>query len=260
MKYGENIYYSNETDDVIQFGGKEINIDENYKYIHTNPFYKFWSWFTYNFFAVPYAFIVFKLIKRIKFYNSKVLKKHKNGGYFIYANHSNQFCDGCCPAVICFPNKPHIIVNPINISIPFVGKLTKMWGAIPTPNNFEATKKFYQYIEHILSNNNPILIYPEAHLWPYHTKIRKFSNVSFRYPIKYNKPVFTFTTIYKLKKVGKKPKIEICVDGPFFPNLTLNNKEAQQELCDKVFNKMEERSKQSNYNFVNYIKKEKTND
>lgn len=257
MKYGDNIYYSSEEEELFDFNHQPMVIDENYKYLHKNHFYKLWSWITYRLFATPFAFITFKLIKRIKFHNSKILKPFKKSGYFVYANHTHQFCDAFCPALICFPQKPHIIVNSVNVSMPFIGRLTRMWGALPVPNTLSATKNFHKAIEHTINHNNPILIYPEAHLWPYHTSIRNFSNVSFRYPVKHNKPVFTFTTVYKQKKHGKKPKIEIYVDGPFFVNTDLPEKQAQTELRDVVFNKLKERADLSNYNFVNYIKRSK---
>ncbi len=257
MKHGETVYYKTENDEVVSFKEKSISIDENYKYINNNPFYKLWSWFTYRFIATPYAFMVFKILKNVKFHNRKVLKKHNKNGYFIYANHTNQFCDGFCPGLLCFPKKAHLIVNSVNISIPIIGKLTKMWGAIPLPDDIKATKNFYNAIEQILNKNNPIIIYPEAHLWPYYTKIRNFSSSAFRYPVKYNKPVYTFTTVYKLKKNSKKPKIEIFVDGPFYPDNLVDTKLAQQKLRDLVFVKLCERAKLSNYEYVEYIQKEK---
>ena len=55
---------------------------------------------------------------------------------------------------------------------------------------------------------------------------------------------------------GKKPKIEIYVDGPFYPNKNLPTKSAQVELKTQIFNKLNERSKQSNCEFIKYIKKE----
>lgn len=256
MKHGEKIFYSSENDEVVSFKNKSLQIDENYKYISKNPLYRFFSWFTYRFIATPYAFIVFKLIKKVKFHNSKILKEFKHKGYFIYANHTNQFSDGFCPGLICFPQKPHLIVNSANLSIPIVGKFTKMWGAIPLPNTFEAIKNFHYAMEKIIEKN-PIVIYPEAHLWPYYTKIRDFPTTSFRYPVKYNKPVFTFTTIYKKKKLGKKPKIEIYVDGPFYSNDKLPEKEQQKELKNIVFNQLKERANLNNYEYIKYIHKEK---
>jgi len=259
MKNKETIYYSTENDEVTQFNEKKICINESYKYIHRNIFYKFFAWFTYRFIATPYAFIVFKIIKRVKFHNKKVLKPFKKGGYFIYANHTNQYSDGFCPGLICFPQKPHLIVNSANVSIPFVGKFTKMWGALPLPESISATKNFYHAIEEVLNNNNPIVIYPEAHLWPYYTKIRNFSASSFRYPVKLNKPSFAFTTTYHKTKNGK-PKIEIYIDGPFYVDNTLIDKEAQQKLKDEIFETLKSRAKLSNYEFINYVQKEKTHD
>lgn len=255
MKLNQKIFYTGENDKVVNFKEKEIVIDENYKYITNNPIYKFFSCLTYKTIATPYAFIAFKLIKGIKFHNSKILQQHKKGGYFIYANHTNHLGDGFCPGLICFPKKPHIIVDPSNVSIPLIGKFNKMWGAIPLPSNLKATKNFYNAIQNTLNQNNPIVIYPEAHLWPYYTKIRDFSSSSFRYPVKFNKPVFTFTTIYTQKKLNNKPKIEIYIDGPFYPNILLSEKERQQELRDIVYNKLCERASLSNYEYIKYIKR-----
>ena len=136
-----------------------------------------------------------------------------------------------------------------------MGKFTQMWGALPIPETKIATKNFYQAIETTLNKNNPIVIYPEAHLWPYYTKIRNFPATSFRFPVKYNKPVFTFTTVYIKNKKHKKPKIEIYVDGPFYPNQSLTEKDAQQELRNKVFDVLNNRAKLSNYEYVKYVKR-----
>lgn len=255
MKKQQTYFYSNEHDEVKIFNIKKTTIDENYKYSTKNPFYNFLSLLTYWFFAKPIAWFYFVIIKRVKFKNKHVMKNYKKSSYFIYSNHTQQYCDCFCPALICLNKKPHIIVNADNISISFWGKLLKMWGALPLPDNLSATKNFYSAIENTLSKNNPIVIYPEAHLWPYYTKIREFNNVSFRYPIKYNKPVFTFTTVYKRKKLGKKPKILIYVDGPFFADQNLSDKEKQQNLRDKVYLQLKNRASLSNYEFVKYIKR-----
>ena len=255
MKYGTELFYSNEqTDEVLNFKTKNRKIDKSYKYIHKNLFYNLWSFFTYRLIATPIAWFYFKLIKKVKFINKKVLKPHKKDGYFIYSNHTNQFGDAFWPALICFPKKPYVVVNPDNISIPFIGRCLKMWGALPIPSTIQATKNFNNALKFHLNKKRPILIYPEAHLWPYYTKIRNFSSTSFKYPVMFNKPVYTFTTIYKLKKQGKKPKVEIYVDGPFYPNYTINKKEAQKNLRNIVYLQMNERCKMSNYEYLKYFR------
>ena len=46
------------------------------------------------------------------------------------------------------------------------------------------------------------------------------------------------------------------IDGPFFPNMELNLKQRKEELRNQVFEKMNERSKNSNIEHIKYIKKE----
>ena len=76
MKNFKEIYYENETDEVMNFKHKNIKIDGNYKYFNNNLFYKCLSKFTYYLIAVPIAF-VFKTTNKISFYNTKLLKPYK---------------------------------------------------------------------------------------------------------------------------------------------------------------------------------------
>lgn len=259
MRYGEILEYSNELEDeVVDFRFEKVKIDKNYKYINRNVFVKFFSNLSFRL-AFPFVFLYFKAIKRVSYKNTKTIKKFQKNGYFIYGNHTNALSDAVSPSVICFPKMPHVIADSSNLSIPIVGKIIKHWGVMPLPHTIDATKNFYLAMEHFLKMKEPIVIYPEAHLWPYYTKIRPYSALSFRYPITYNKPVFTFTTTYKLKKPGKKPKTTIYVDGPFFPDLSLSNKDAQKKLRDQVYNQMLTRAKESDYEFLTY-KKRSNND
>lgn len=250
-------YYENEQSSVLNYNITKIPIDENYNYKTTNKIHLFLSYISYWLLAKPFAFVYYKLFKRINFKNTAILKPYKKSGFFVYANHTQHFSDCFCPALICLSQKPHIVVNADNVSLPFWGKLLKMWGALPLPDNIQATRNFYSAIENVLKEKNPIIIYPEANLWPYYTKIRSFNSSSFHYPIKYNKPVFTFTTVYKKRKISKHPKIEIYVDGPFFKDDNLSNKENQEYLRNIVFNSLSNRAKLSNFEYINYIKRSK---
>ena len=113
-------------------------------------------------------------------------------------------------------------------------------------------------MEKRLVQGHPVLIYPEAHIWPYYTAIRPFKSTSFRYPIKFQVPSFCYTTTYQRQGKKKKPKMVIYVDGPFYPNKDLLDiKEQQEDLRNQVYNCMVERSKNSNFQYIEYIKKEK---
>ena len=89
------------------------------------------------------------------------------------------------------------------------------------------------------------MIYPEAHVWPYYTKIRPFISASFKYPTKLDAPSFSMTTTYQKRKRGKRPKMVVYIDGPFSGS-------DSRELCEAVKAKMEERSKLSNNEYIEY--------
>ena len=61
----------------------------------------------------------------------------------------------------------------------------------------------------------------------------------------------------KNKKIKKKDKIKMVtyIDGPFFASTTQTKKERQKELRNQVYQCMVERSKNSNIEYIKYIKK-----
>ena len=63
-----------------------------------------------------------------------------------------------------------------------------------------------KYIKYY-GNNHPIIVYPEAHVWPYYTKIRPFKTSAFTFPVEEEKEVYCATTTYQKSKLFKKPKV-----------------------------------------------------
>jgi 1-acyl-sn-glycerol-3-phosphate acyltransferase len=249
------VYYSDELND--EFSGSKVKarkINSTYKYINKNPIYKFFSFIAYRIIAIPIAF-VYKLCKGIKIENKQVLKKCKGKGYFVYANHTNRISDVLSPHVISFPTKTYTIVASENMNIPFVGGGTKMFGALPVPSSFDGMRNFVNAVEKRSVQGHPVLIYPEAHIWPYYTGIRAFKSTSFRYPVKFQDPSFCYTTTYQRNGNKKKPKIVIYVDGPFYPNKALDLKAQQEDLRNRIYACMLERSKNSDFEAIKYVKK-----
>lgn len=252
----ETIYYKDELKD--EFSKAKIvprKIDENYVYIHKNPLWNFTSFFLQNFVSVPIKIIYSKVKFRLKYVGKEKLKKYKNQGYFIYSNHTQAFADTFIPSMANYPKRNFLIVNPENVSMKFLGTIVQMLGAIPIPTEINGMKNFLGAIEDKMNKNYSITIYPEAHIWPYYTKIRPFKSVSFKYPVQMNKPVFCITNTYQ--SYGKnKVKIVSYIDGPFFPNKNLSLKQSQQELRNQVYEAMCKASKKSNIEIIKYIKKE----
>ena len=250
------IYYKDELND--EFSEAKIvprKIDENYKYIHKNPFWIIMA-FLFNLIAIPIKFIYPKLKFRIKYIGKEKLKKYKKTGYFVYVNHTQEFGDTLIPSNPIFPKRNYIIVNPENVSMPILGNSVQMLGAIPIPNTKIAMKNFIDKINKVINGKNAITIYPEAHIWPYYTKIRPFKSVSFKYPIDLKVPTFCMTNTYVKRKKSNKVNIVTYIDGPFFPNEDLKNKQEQkQDLRDKVYKQMVKRSENSNIEQIKYILK-----
>lgn len=112
-------------------------------------------------------------------------------------------------------------------------------------------------IESRIRQNSAIMIYPEAHIWPYYTKIRDFPYPSFEYACRLNKPIFVLTNCYQKRRFSKKPKILTFVDGPFYPNPDLSKKEAAKELREIAYHTMCHRAAEhSTYEYIRYIKEE----
>lgn len=252
----KTFYYKDElNDDFALENIKPINITSEYKYIHKNIFWKICSFIVYRLIAMPIAFSYSKIFFGLKFENKKVLKKCKNTGYFIYGNHTQKVIDTFLPTLGNFPKKCHIVAHPDNIAIPVLGTFNKMMGGFPIPTDIKAMKNFLEAMENFLNDKNVISIYPEAHVWPYYSKIRDFSSTSFKYPVKLNKPVFVFTTTYKKRKY-RRPKIIVYIDGPFYSDQKLSLKKSQEELRNKVYNTMCLRSKNTDVEYYKYIKDE----
>lgn len=256
MESKKIIYYNDELNE--EFSSKKIEpivIDKNYKY-SKNLIWDFCSLIMQNVLSMPIKYLYAKIKFRITFIGREKFKKCKKTGYFIYGNHTQAFTDTFLPSLANFPKRNFLIVNPENVSMKGLRTIAKMLGAIPIPNNKEAMKNFLEKIEKTINKkSNSITIYPEAHIWPYYTKIRPFKEVSFRYPIKYNKPVYCITNTYKsYGKSNDKIKIVEYIDGPFYPNKELEPKEQQKELRNIIYDTMKQRSNNSDIEYIKYIK------
>ena len=101
-----------------------------------------------------------------------------------------------------------------------------------------------------------VTIYPEAHIWPYYTGIRPFESKSFHFPVKHNVPIYVSTSTFQVRKEGKPPKVTVYIDGPFYPDSTLSPRDAEKKLRDTAYETMLKNSENSDYRFIEYIKKE----
>ncbi len=254
----KTIYYLDELND--EFSTAKITprkIDGRFKY-NKSAFWELFSVIVQNIISMPIKIIYLKLKFNHKFVGKEKLKKYKkenkNKGLFIYSNHTQAFSDTFTPSLANYPTRNFLIVNPENISMKGLGWLVELLGAIPIPGDIESSKTFMDRIENRISKGYSISIYPEAHIWPYYTKIRPFTSVSFKYPVKYNVAAFSVTNTYQLK--GRKVQMISYIDGPFICDKEVNKKQSQEKLRDAVYNQMCKRAKNSNIEVIKYIKQE----
>ncbi len=247
-------YYTDERSD--DFAGTDIEtktVPDGYKYVHRNIFWRMISAVLYIF-ALIAAWVSATFRYGLKIKNKKALKKVKGKGYFLYGNHTLVSGDAFHPNLVA-PFKAKIIVGADAVSMRFVGTLVGMLGGMPLPSSRAGYRNFLRGMEAHLSRRKAIVVYPEAHIWPYYTGIRPFTSDSFIYPVRFGAPVFAMTTVHKKRKRRTNPKCIIYIDGPFYPDESLPIIERRERLRAAVYEAMVERSKESDYDRVVYIKR-----
>ena len=248
------IYYKNELED--EFSSAQITprvIDSNYKYEGGIVFF-LGKLFFYEILAKPLAYCFTKVKFGHKVIGRERLKTARKEGYFMYGNHTNDIADALIPSLSCFPKDVSVIVHPNNVSMPVLGRITPFLGALPLPDDKQAVKNFNAAIKHKIEKKQCVTIYPEAHIWPYYTKIRPFPDTSFGYPLKHNCQVFCFTNTYQKRRFRKTPRIVTYIDGPFYCDNAAPLKEQRAQLRNQVYDAMCKASLKNNVEMIQYIK------
>lgn len=258
------IYYRDELND--DFAGTNIKrkpLKPNFRFFVTNPFYRFLTSVFYYLIAVPVFWIIAKLIYNVKVKGKKKLKKagfQKTGG-FIYGNHTMIGDAFMAPLYVALPRRIRIICSQETVSIAFIRNIIMPLGAYPIPNekNLAQTNHFLDGIDFFIKKKEKILIFPEAHIWPYYTKIRPFSEKSFSYPAKQGTPVVAICTTFKKRKFLKfrRPQPIVHISNLFYPDMSLSLGERALKLRNDVYEFMVDCcSSLDNYEYIKYIKKE----
>lgn len=244
-------YYKTYNDDFVTSKDQNYKLPNDYKWIHSNIIYKIFSEILY-FIAYILSFFYCKFFLHIKIKNTKILKKYKKKGYFLYGNHTQPVGDVFIPAHVCKRKRIYVIASSSNLKVPVIGALLPMLGILPIPSYKRKIKDLLKAVKQRIKEKKCVVIYPEAHVWPYYTKIRPFSSTSFKFPVESNSLSFCMTTTYQKRKFRKKPGITIYIDGPFVVEKNLSKKEKQEKLCNEIYNCMKERSKESTYEYIEY--------
>lgn len=253
-------YYENETDDPIQTKEQEhkekVSLPKGYEFIPKNPFVRAYSAILFRLFWI-FGQWYEKGYWQTKFYGREKLKKVKGSGYVIYANHTNPFHDVFGPAMAA-NKRIFTIISPVNLKLPGIGKYLPMIGGIPLGTNDREKKAMNEAVDTRLKKQKKVLvIYPEAHVWPYATKIRKFpaGDKSFKYAVRNNLPIFTMTTTFHKRKNRELPRMDVYLDGPFYPDADKTEAENRAKLAKEAYDSMVKYSKKNTYEYFTYRRK-----
>ena len=253
------IYYSDELKDEFSTAVIEAKrIDGSYIYDKKGAARAAAEFFWYRMIATPCAYLYVKLVLHQKTIGREKLRPFRKRGFYIYGNHTQDIGDPFTPNVFGFPKRVSFIVHANNVSMPVLGRINPYLGAVPLPDNLEAAKNFRNCVNGRVERGDMLVIYPEAHIWPYYTGIRNFPDDSFGYPAKSGSPVFCFVNTYQRRGNSKKPAQVTYIDGPFYPDMELPPVKRRKKLRDQVYEAMCRLAKNSNIEVIKYIRKDNT--
>ncbi len=249
----QTFYFESYSDDLVTSKNQNFELPRDFIWAHDSLPYKAISTMLYGLglaFAFPYCHVRFSM--RVN--NREVLDK-ADSGFFLFANHTQPVGDAFAPACAVFPKRTYVLVSPSNLGIPVLGKLLPAMGALPTPDCVSGMKKLKAAIARRIEQGHCVVIYPEAHVWPWYTKIRPFPSSSFAFPSELGAPSFCMTTTYRARAHGLLPQSVIYIDGPFYPDMQLSKRARRDKLCEQVRTCMIARSGENDCEHVHYVQK-----
>ncbi|WP_302188395.1 1-acyl-sn-glycerol-3-phosphate acyltransferase [uncultured Lactobacillus sp.] len=252
----KQIYYMSITDDVIDSANQDLELADDYRVFRPGWAFKVWNAVARTL-AAGFAWIYCRGILGIRVYGKEKLAtfKKQNQGYFIFGNHTQMLGDPFNPLTIVNPYRFYTLAAQSNWGIPILGKFVIPVAGLPVGKTVKQSIRLLKDVKTAFqSKHAAIIIYPEAHLWPYYTKIRPFPATSLNFPVSLKAPSFTMTTTYQKPAIGRRPKIRVYIDGPFFPDQSLGKKAAQEQLHAEIYQAMCQRAKLSDYAYWNYVK------
>ena len=252
------IYYKDELND--DFAGLNINLKPlgpRYRYMRTSCFFKVFEFLFYYVVMIPVVYMLEKVYCHQKFANRKLMRKAKKDGCFIVSNHTQVQSDSYIGPLATYPKKCFIVSHPHVLSIRGLRLGMQAYGVIPLGSNMDERKQFLHCVETRLQQGKAVIVYPEAHVWPYYTKIRPFDHQAFTYLSRYGKPMFVLTNCYQKRRFSKRPQIVTYADGPFYPSAGASKLEAAKQLRDIAYETMCRRvAEHSTCEYIQYIKQE----
>lgn len=242
-------FYTSFDQDFVQSRQQKQRLPENYRWIDERRKSRLLSPLIYGL-ALVFGTFYCRLGLRLRIHGAKKLRHHRSG-CFLYGNHTQPIGDVFTPALCAFPKRIYTVVSPANFGIPVIGKLLPYLGALPTGQTVHQVQQWQKAVTARVNQGHPIVIYPEAHVWPYCGFIRPFGDTAFKLPVKLKKPAFAMTAVYRQPRLGNRPVMDVYIDGPFSPAPDTPRQMAAH-LHQQVEQAMKKRSAQGNAEYIRY--------
>ncbi|TCD53869.1 1-acyl-sn-glycerol-3-phosphate acyltransferase [Alloscardovia theropitheci] len=287
----KKVTYTSTDQDFVDSPNQKFRIGEDWTWYHGNSWWHQALWMIVYTVIYSIAAVYSKFVLHATIIGKHKLKQAHGQPYFLYQNHTQPFGDIVFTVLENYPHKLSAIMAQSNYGIPVVGSILHHFDFLPVPLTDSQRIKFKETMTQLVEDGTAIQVFPEAHVWPYTTRIRPFSTSSMRYPVRYNTPSFTATTTYQKRRFSKKPKITIYIDGPFYPRSetshsenshskpqlrdtphnisTINNADSNMDkvqleealkasLHTQIMSTMRKRSELSTYTYIDYTQEEQS--
>jgi 1-acyl-sn-glycerol-3-phosphate acyltransferase len=244
--------YTSPTQDFVASPHQHFQLPDNYVWYHGNSLLHRCAFYSVYFIFFIIGWVYLAVVLHVRIVGKSRLKACRGRSYFVYANHTQPFGDIALTVVLNWPHRISAVVATANIGIPVIGSILHHFDFLAVPHTNPQRAAYKKAMTHLVHDGVAFQIYPEAHVWPYDTTIRPYTNTSMRYPVRFHAPSFCATLTYQHRKHGKKPKATLYVDGPFYPRVTGSEETEKQDLYEQIRSTMVSESKKSTYAYYHY--------
>ena len=259
----KTIYYKDPlNDDFANAAIEPKPLKPGFPFVIKNPLWQIAAFIVYRLIATPLVWLIGKIGFGLRIKNKRALRKLRGTGYYLYGNHTQDMMDAYTPTLIAFPKTAHIVVSPQTVSSAALRIPVQLMGGIPVPSDIKGILAFMKALSLRVGQKRVVTIYPEAHIWPWYTGIRPFSDAGFTYPVKDGVPAVAFVTTYRERKIFKNrpPRLTVTLSEPFYPDPALKDADARKKLRDEIYDFMcREASKPDNCAYYAYIRQDAEN-
>jgi len=181
--------------------------------------FKLFSRLFFSGFAIPLMQFWMRVVLGARIRGKRNLKGLRSA--VTVCNHVH-YLDSVLVALALFPRKATYPTFPKNVKSILPGKIVRILGGVPIPENMGAVKTFFEEMEFLLLKNHIVHFFPEGLMVPYDTALRKFRKGAFHLAALARVPIVPMLITFEPPKgmyrlIRKKPVMTLHVGKPIEP-------------------------------------------